>query len=386
MTRSVATAVCVGEEFSLFLSNEGDVYSVGKNSNRGHGHEEECVFPIKKISTLQNIQSIACGYDHTICLDYSGTVFTFGRNRYGQLGVGKDVETLSHTYVPQKLDLPLIIQIACGTDFNMCVTEDGLLYSFGEDEYGQLGIGNTALKKYNFPQKVMFLKDVHFISCGANHTICQTVSNDIYCWGSNDHGQLGLDIGKNQLKKFINIPRQCQNWPDNIVDIKCGYDFTIVLTSNQELFSCGSNTSGQLGRDKEYAIFNSKLKKIPNLSEIMKVECGKSHVSCIDVYHNFFIFGENDYGQLGIDTIDETTTSNVIHRPLSNIIDISSGGNHTFVKTSNNEIYAFGDNLHSQLGIETRGENQLTPIRVFEGNEDIWYSNFGKSKAKSARK
>ena len=73
------------------------------------------------------------------------------------------------------------------------------------------------------------------------------------------------------------------------------------------------------------------------------------------------------------------------HPSLSNIIDISNGGLRSFVKTSNNEIYAFGNNYFSQLGIKTK-DKQITPIRVFEDNEDIWFSNINKSKAKSARK
>ena len=71
---------------------------------------------------------------------------------------------------------------------------------------------------------------------------------------------------------------------------------------------------------------------------------------------------------------------------LSNIIDISNGGNHNFVKTSNNEIYAFGHNYSLELGKETEEDCQLTPIQVFQGREDIWWSNIDrKSKAKSAR-
>ena len=69
---------------------------------------------------------------------------------------------------------------------------------------------------------------------------------------------------------------------------------------------------------------------------------------------------------------------------LSNIIDISKG-EQTFIKTSKNEIYAFGRNEYSKLGIKTEDENQHTPIRVFEDNEEIWFSNINKSKAKSAR-
>ena len=70
---------------------------------------------------------------------------------------------------------------------------------------------------------------------------------------------------------------------------------------------------------------------------------------------------------------------------LSNIIDISNGGNHNFVKTSNNEIYAFGWNRISQLGVESELENQYFPVPSFQNSEDIWCSKINKSKAKSAR-
>ena len=105
---------------------------------------------------------------------------------------------------------------------------------------------------------------------------------------------------------------------------------------------------------------------------------------CIDINNDLFVFGTNHNAQLGLGGINSRNKP-IKHPSLSNIVDISKGGNHTFVKTSNNEIYAFGNNKYSQLGIETEDEEQLTPIRVFEGNEDIWYSNIIKSKAKSAR-
>merc|ERR1711982_94498 len=106
-------------------------------------------------------------------------------------------------------------------------------------------------------------------------------------------------------------------------------------------------------------------------------------MGCIDINNNLFVFGCNRFGQLGLGDKDYRYKP-IKHPSLSNIIDISKRGNHTFVKTSNNEIYAFGRNYYSQLGIKTE-HKQLTPIRVFENNEDIWFSNINKSKAKSAR-
>lgn len=107
----------------------------------------------------------------------------------------------------------------------------------------------------------------------------------------------------------------------------------------------------------------------------------------IDINHSIFLFGDNYYGQLGLGENQERNIKKAIQHPLlSNIIDISSKGLHTFVKTSSEEIYAFGYDRFAQLGIDIKGNKQLTPIQVFQNN-DLWCSNTTSiSKAKSARK
>ena len=166
------------------------------------------------------------------------------------------------------------------------------------------------------------------------------------------------------------FPYRICNWPKNIVDIKCGDNHTLVLISNQTVYACGSNHVGQLGIISKFGQ-EQILRKIDTLSEIVRISCGYNHSMCIDAYDNLYIFGHNYRGQLGLGDTDNRNKP-IKHPSLSNIVDILCGGHCTFVKTSNNEIYAFGCNDCSQLGIETQGDNQLTPIRVFEDNEDIW--------------
>ena len=229
------------------------------------------------------------------------------------------------------------------------------------------------------PQKIPNLQDIEFVECVHTHVFCKSIHNQLYGWGNNERGKLGLS-GTN----YHCSPVLYTNWPDNIVVIKCGVSHTLVLTSNQEVFTCGNNVCGQLGR-KLATTFDTSLIIVEGLSEITRIECGDYHSMCIDNYENLFVFGDNEYGQLGLgDT--QNRFKPIKHPSLSNIIDISKGGDQTFVKTSNNEIYAFGNNEYSQLGIKTENIEQLTPIRVFENNEDIWKSNIPKSKAKSARK
>ena len=111
--RSVSTIVCSGN-FTVCINNDQNVTSFGRSKIGAHGHEEEVVFPPKIISSLKNIISISVGEDNCTCLDYDGNVFTFGDNQYGRLGIG---EKILHTSVPQKINLPPCKQISCGYCF-----------------------------------------------------------------------------------------------------------------------------------------------------------------------------------------------------------------------------------------------------------------------------
>ena len=371
--RSVSNIVC-SYGFTVCINNDQNVVSCGYSDEGAHGHKEENVFPPKIISSLNHIISISAYVYHCVCLDNYGNVFTFGNNNRGQLGIGEDV---SHTSIPQKVNLPPCAQISCGEYFTMCLSESGEVYSFGYNQNGQLGLGNNE-EIYNSPQVISSLKGVEFIECGGDHVFCKSLHNEIYCWGNNEYGQLGLGNTDNQ-----NTPILCSSLSnEDVIDIKCGYNHTLVLTSNGDVLSCGSNYLSQLGR--ETGGYSSSFQKIDELSEITRIECGLYHSLCINNSNDLFVFGNNRYGQFGL-AYTKKIRKPIKHPSLSNIIDISNGGNHSFIKTSNNEIYAFGGNFYSQLGIRTEHENQLTPIRVFEDNEDIWFSNINKSKAKSAR-
>ena len=377
-SRVLSTMICSADEKyirTICISCDGYVFSFGENSKRNN-EQKEIVLEVlpKQIPQLQNIISIACS-DHVMCLDMDGNVFTFGSNSCGQLGIGMEI---NHTHKVHRIEqIPPIKQVSCGVTFSMCLSHSGDLYSFGASENGLLGLDGDD--DCYTPKKIDSLKEVDFVECGGYHTICKTLNNEVYAWGENDNGQLGIDDTDDQY-----IPVKCTKRIEDIVDIKCGFVHTLILTTNQEVYSCGFNYFGQLGREVADD-YSPTFQKIPSLSEIIRIECGDYHSICIDIQGMLYIFGNNDYGQLGLGDNDNNNRYEPIKHPsLSNIIDVSSRGVNTFVKISNNEIYAFG----CKLGIKKeKNFRQCTPVRVFEDNEDIWCSNIhNKSKAKSARK
>ena len=358
------------------ISSNHNIYIFGYNES--FENNDKLHIP-ELIKGLCDIKMIDCGSEHILCLDFDGRAFSFGKNYEGQLGLGRSPSELKVTYIPQKVDIPPCKQIACGNHFSMCLGENNLLYSFGNNINGQLGLDNDN-DDYNSPQLIPNLYNIEYISCGGYHSICKAYDNTYYGWGSNDSGQLSHD----EYMSY-NKPTLCNNYPDNIISIKCGTNHTLLLALEGNIYSFGNNRSGQLGlNDNDIGETNTPI-LIRSIPEIRRIECGDDYSMCIDVNDHLWLFGENLYGQLGLGD-EEDRYKPIKHPTLSNIIDISSGGSGTFVKTSNSKIYAFGSNHHRQLGIKVNVNHQVTPIQVFQGNEDIWGSFIGKSKQKSARK
>ena len=115
--RVVATIRCDGDDnsgYTASISNEGYVYIIGKDYRNSTAEE----FSMRKVPSLKNIQSIDCS-DHILCLDSLGSVFTFGGNVYGQLGIGN--QNTHFISDPQKVKLPPCKQVSCGDSFTICL-------------------------------------------------------------------------------------------------------------------------------------------------------------------------------------------------------------------------------------------------------------------------
>lgn len=121
---------------------------------------------------------------------------------------------------------------------------DGQLFAWGLNSYGQLGIGSTS-EKVMRPTEVKSLAGIPiaFIACGANHSFVISKSGAVFGWGKNSCGQLGLND-----EQFRSYPTQLKTLRSlGVRYISCGDDFSVFLTVDGGVFTCGSGTYGQLG-------------------------------------------------------------------------------------------------------------------------------------------
>lgn len=153
--------------------------------------------PHKPKILLENIIKIKCGLEHMVVLTSDAKIYVWGSNQCGQLGL----PSIKNMNILTELVLPGIVvkKISCGANYTIILTVDNKLYSFGSNKYGQLGLGDCRMR--SVPEQIMFTFPlIKSIRSGSHHTICTTIIGDIYVWGRNTNCQLGL--GDNIGRKF----------------------------------------------------------------------------------------------------------------------------------------------------------------------------------------
>ena len=364
-------ACACGHYHTITLSDDGIAHSFGRNVDGalGLGHNKDVSLPTP-IPNLPKIKLISCGMHFTICVDHEGFIWSFGGNNSGQLGIGN---TTSFN-VPQKiLHIPPVVSVSCGLEHTLIITNDSNLWSFGSNSKGQLCLGNKEDR--STPQKTSF-SNISKISAGCEHSLFQNDKDEIFACGNNQQGQCGLGhFNHPQI-----TPSLIPNAPSNVVQFFCGYDHSLFLDAEGNVFYVGYYEFGQLGLGHE-----NILNKLPNIPPIKIISCVNSSCYLIDFEGNLWSFRNNIHGQLGHGDSTHKNKPKVINT-LKDIQQISFGscGLHFMAKNSQNQIFATGNNGSGQLGTGDT-ESVSIPKEINSQYSTIWGDEF-RSRAKSARK
>ncbi len=343
----------------------------------------------------ETIINFALGGNHSSAVTSEGRIFTWGRNFEGQLGNGStdDIFELDLSDAP---DLPTeitenfnlstgekITDVSLGDYFTSAITSEGRIFTWGLNNCGQLGDGTvdgfyngnntpidiTAKFNLNVGEKITN------VSLGGNHSSAVTSEGRIFTWGSNSSGQLG-----NARSTFDNIDslpieitdRFSLNIGETITKLELGLVHSSAITSDGRIFMWGSNQYGQLGDG------STSRKIIPtdstnyfnlNIEEkIIDVSLGWAQSMAITSEGRIFTWGYNIEGQLGIGTIDlEIHASPIDISENFNLntgetfTEVSLGSFHSSVITNEGRIFTWGLNNYGQLGDGTKVYNDVEP-------------------------
>lgn len=266
----------------------------------------------------QRIVQICAGDEHSLALSEWGQIYSWGADNKGQLGQNQDGLTSSTTILTypkiiKTLNMYHVVQIAAGYHHNLALTNSGDLFAWGANNYGQLGLGTQTVKE-TVPKLVTSLSGVPiaFIACGAYHSFVISKSGAVFGWGKNCQGQLGLNDDKMRI-----FPTQLKTLRSlEVRYISCGEEFSAFLTRDGGVFTCGQGKFGQLGHGSDA---NENLpRKVVELmgSTITQLACGKRHTLVyVPTRGRVYSFGIGSSGQLGGKQTTDSLLPQVVQGP-----------------------------------------------------------------------
>ncbi|KAL0482994.1 RCC1 and BTB domain-containing protein [Acrasis kona] len=234
----------------MLLSSEGKLYGYGDNSYGavGTGSDSYAVWEpsaVRGETDGRRIVSMAGGFHHSIVLDDTGTVFTYGWNYCNQLGTGDFVDRSKSVKIDYSgiLSGKIITQISCGSLFSLLLSSAGEVYSFGDNQFGQLGYGdgvqNTTVAINS--TGILYGKRIASIASGFDFSIIIDYDGVAYGFGNNINGQIGINSIIAYASSPVAVYTEGELAGMKISQAACGFIAAYFLSSNGDIFSSGSN-------------------------------------------------------------------------------------------------------------------------------------------------
>jgi alpha-tubulin suppressor-like RCC1 family protein len=348
------SSVVSGSNFCLGVKADGTLWAWGYNGSGqlGIGNTTQQTTPVQ-VGTATNWVSVYAGNSFSLGVKSDGTLWSWGSNSQGQLGIGNT--TQQNTPVQIGTDTNWA-SVGAGDNHTVAIKTNGTLWAWGYNYYGQLGTGNTT--QQNSPVQIGSATNWSKVDCGGIHTMGLKSDGTLWAWGYNAYGQLG-----NGSTTTSTSPLQvgsATDWTDLAVATYSSYG----VKSNGTLWGWGYNYNYNLGIGNTTLYYNPI--QIGSATNWSKVFASYDSAFGIKTDGTLWGWGYNGNGQLGNGTTNTNTTPAQVGSDNSwNYI--SAGASYTIGKRTSGNIYLTGTNGNGQLGDGTF--TQRTTFAVLTSNE-----------------
>lgn len=356
--------VQAGDFHTLALSSSSKVYAWGQGNagQLGDGLTGYQSRPIEiKFLADKNISKIIAGHYHNFAISSNGKVYAWGQNTNGQLGLGHTNNVLTPVEVPQ-LSNKNVKDIYTGTFHSMALTTTDKVYSWGVNSAGQLGIGSNVAQSLPVEVTALAGKGVKLLAGGWGSSMAVTNSGDVYSWGSGGKGQLGINTNGYALYSPTLAPL-VKNL-GSISQLKTDHDYSMVLLTTGKLYVFGDYPLS----DGHATANNFTPKLLAGVPGFTQIGAGWNHSVGLTSDNKIYTWGSNDTGQIGNGTVNSDATvkynPTLITSPASDpIIQLSAKGSQNFLLSSSSIAYGWGRNGIGQIGVG-HFSNVLSPKPV----------------------
>jgi alpha-tubulin suppressor-like RCC1 family protein len=356
--------ISAGFSFSLSIDKNGRVWGWGYN-NKGQIGDNSVTSkstPVSILGANKTFCFISGGESHAISIDYNGLMWGWGYNYYGQLGIGNNANGMAPFSVNGANKT--FCEIAAGQSNSHGIqigASTGRTYSWGYNNLGQLGIYSTIDK--STPVSILganrtFCK----ILDGGSHTITVDRIGKVRSWGYNPYGEIGDNSITNR-----STPISVLGGNKTFCNIGSGVNHSLGIDLRGKIWAWGYNANGQLGDNSVTSRRTPKTILGANKT-FCAVDGGSAHSMGIDKNGRIWSWGYNNVGQLGNNSITSVRSPVSILGGNKTFCKITGGGSSTLAIDKNGRVWGWGYNNRGQLG-NNAVVSRRTPVSILGGNK-----------------
>jgi alpha-tubulin suppressor-like RCC1 family protein len=321
-----------------------------------------------QVAVNHTFKSVATGWDHACAIETTGGTLCWGDNYYGQLGLNTK-GTIESTPKAVQSGTTQFESITAGHS-HTCGIASGAAYCWGDNWWGELGIGNAGINSTG-PNEKMVPTQVtggftwRALTAGQNFT-CGLHGTVTTCWGMPNEGELG-----NGLVGGLNSPSSSSN------NVALSFSPSLLSTTSLGTTMCaisgyaaawcwGSNQGMTLGNATVTGMSSNVPVTVDGANQFLGIANGTYHTCAVDGADVVFCWGYNLEGRVGVDPASSTQVNapQAIPNVGALFTSVSVGNRHSCALATSGDIYCWGDNGRAQLGRGTVGGSSFTPARV----------------------
>jgi len=362
--------VAVGARFTSAIKTDGTLWSWGQDfyGQLGDNSSTDKSSPVQTVAGGTDWAQVDCGYQVSSAIKTDGTLWTWGQNEVGQLGDGTTTRKSSPVQtITGGTDW---VQVSIDRRHGAAIKTDGTLWTWGWNIFGQLGDG-TTVNKSSPVQTISGGTDWDKVVCGYNLTIALKTDGSVWLWGQATSGKLGDETTTDKSS-----PIQTVTGGTDWIDIGTGKENTwaikqyvappIILSG--ELWGWGFNTQGQLG-DGTIIHKSSPVQTITGGTDWAQVASGERTTSGIKTDGTLWLWGYNLYGMIGDNSIVDKSSPVQTIAGGTDWKQVATGDFHSAAIKTDGTLWTWGRNNIGQLG-DNSSPDTSSPIQTVAGGTD----------------
>ncbi len=351
-------AVSAGSFHTCAIKLDHTLWCWGQNfaGQLGIGGASDAHTPSQVLTLGPGVAGVGAGALHTCAIKLDKNLWCWGSNAGGQLGDGSQIDKQT----PAQVSVlgASVASVAAGSQHTCAIRIDGALWCWGYNGYGQLGDGSQIDQKV--PEQVGALgTNVAEVAAGAHHTCARRIDGTLWCWGANGYGQLGDGTGKDK-----SLPAQVSALGVGVVGVAAGYDRTCARKADGSLWCWGKNDHGQLGNGSHVdGLMPSMVSALT--ANVTAVAVGQHH-TCAVAAGSSWCWGYDSNGQCGDGYTpccpDRLEPVEVCGLDIG-AMTIAAGLSHSCAVKADHSMWCWGLNGNYELGDDTRTDRP-TPVPI----------------------